>query len=100
MAWPTLIDTSVNDSPKLAPSNYKELPKMLMSAIGSGVPLREVPIYKDAWHETYTSECGACASTNTKCIYADYYADLVGKDDNYELECLDCGKFTKYHYTD
>ena len=105
MGWTSLIDTKVSDTPQLAPEDYRLLPPFILNredkyGEGSGVPLKEVPCYTEAWQEKYTDECGACKSTHTQCIYADYFADMAGKDDNYELECLDCGKYTVYQYLD
>lgn len=108
MGWTSLIGKEVSDEPKLAPKNYRELEPFSWtrgeregnSGQGSGVSLKEVPFRTAPWQENYSDECGACGSKNTKCIYADFLNDLVGKSDDYELVCLDCGKYTTYHYFD
>lgn len=91
----------ISDEPKLAPKNYRELKGFVRVGIKTyaescaGVPLREASRYFDS----YKTECGACGSVNTLCIYANPWRDLTGTDDEYELVCKDCGKFTQYHYS-
>lgn len=100
MGWPTLQESHVYDAPQYALEDFRSLPPATVSMVGSGVPLPQVPIFTNPWQEKYESVCGACKSTNTTCIFAETYSDLVGKDDEYELFCLDCGKFTRYHYVE
>ncbi len=69
---------------------------------GSGIFLIQHPYYKSALLE-YPKEpdkCDVCGSRDTLCICFEYYADLVGKEGLYELECKSCGKYTTYHYFD
>lgn len=105
MGWTSLINKDVSEEPKLAPKNYRDLEPFTIngeahSGAGSGIPLREVSFYTEPWQAEYKEECDACSSKNTKCIYADFQNDMAGKSDNYELLCLDCEKFTQYHYMD
>lgn len=105
MGWTSLIGTEVSDTPKLAPQNFKELEPFVWDRAekqgkGSGVALKQVPFYTEPWQANYQDKCGSCGSKNTQCIYAEFFNDWVGKDDEYELVCSGCGKFTRYHYFD
>ena len=42
--------------------------------------------------------CKLCKSKNVLCIYYSIAQDLVDAVVIYELECLDCGKYTSFEY--
>ena len=97
----------VSDKPISAPENFRELPmyvrKNTDTYIGSGVPLKNHPFYRDGewlhideWH----FECGRCGSENTLCIYFFCLLDITGKLHHTELHCQDCGAFTLHSYGD
>ena len=107
MGWTSLSETKVSKKPALAPKDYKKLKPCVIimdgasrACRGSGVPLDKIPIFRDPWQENYSNKCGNCKSDKTLCIFADCYSDMVGKSDNYELECKDCKMFTVYSYVD
>ena len=97
----------VSDKPIRAPENFRELPMYKdvknCTYVGSGVPLRNHPLYKDGkwlfiydWH----FECARCGSENTLCIYITYLVDISGKLHDIELYCQDYGAFTLHSYGD
>lgn len=59
---------------------------------GSGKPPNEI------LKGNLLDNCKACGSKNVLCIYYEYYADLVDAVMSYELECLECKKYTAYEY--
>ncbi len=46
------------------------------------------------------SVCGVCGNTNTKNIYHTSGATSDGTVDVQEIQCLDCGCFTEYYFSD
>jgi hypothetical protein len=110
MGWADLTNIKTGKKPAYAPKNYKSLEpcidtksKYAGEYIGSGIGLTSHPLYRSGVCINYCDNfdhCRNCNSENTLCIYFYYYADLVGKEAIYELECLDCHHFTAYQYMD
>ena len=95
---------SVSDVPCLAPADYKLLKPVEPGrsdgrgntlTVGSGVPYRDHPTSP---RSEGSDACAACQSTETLCIFADVFDDLVGKSCRYELVCRSCGKYSQYKF--
>jgi hypothetical protein len=95
---------TVSDAPRLARADYEALPPCVQTRAskiwsvrgvweGSGFLVRDLP--GAGWyHEEGARRCGACKSSDTRCIYLDADPGQTWILIKIELVCRKCGQFT------
>lgn len=103
-----MLYETVTDTPRIASKTYMESAAPIvpdegnewtwMQYEGTGVTIDEHPL-KERCH---MRGCGECSSENVLVIFGRWCVSTASGDEywDYEIKCIDCGKFTARLFSD